>query len=60
MNRKFSPDNRDLEVDAEIHRGMYPVVAPKVEYCLTELGETIIPNILSLAQWGRQVGTKIE
>ncbi len=60
MNRKFSPGTRDLEADGVIHRGMYPVVPPKVEYCLTELGETIIPNILSLAQWGRQVGKKIE
>lgn len=36
------------------------VFPPKVEYSLTELGESIIPNILSLAQWGRLVGKKIE
>lgn len=56
----FTQICRDLEKAGVIHREVYPVVPPKVEYSLTELGETIIPNILSLAQWGRQVGKKIE
>lgn len=59
-NKMFTQICRDLEKAGVIHREVYPVVPPKVEYSLTELGETIIPNILSLAQWGRQVGKKIE
>ncbi len=56
----FTQIARDLESAGVIHREVFPVVPPKVEYSLTELGETIIPNILSLAEWGRKVGRKIE
>ncbi len=56
----FTQIARELEAAGVIHREVYPVVPPRVEYCLTPLGETVIPNILALAQWGRQVGKKIE
>lgn len=59
-NKMFTQITRDLEAAGVIHREVYPVVPPKVEYSLTTLGQTIIPNILSLAQWGRHVGKKIE
>lgn len=59
-NKMFTQITRELESAGVIHREVFPVVPPKVEYSLTPLGETIIPNILSLAQWGRQVGEKIE
>lgn len=32
---------RELEQDLIVHREVYPVVPPKVEYSLTEQGETL-------------------
>lgn len=43
---------RELENDGIIHREVYPVVPPKVEYSLTELGKTIKPVIDSMYDWG--------
>lgn len=43
---------RELEGDGLIHRKVYPVVPPKTEYSLTELGKTLIPIIESLRNWG--------
>ena len=51
---------RELENDNLITRKVYPVVPPKVEYELTELGQSVIPNINDLSQWGRRVGKRIE
>ena len=44
---------RELERDQLIHREVYPVVPPKTEYSLTELGRTLIPLITELREWGR-------
>lgn len=46
---------RELERDALIHRKVYQVVPPKVEYSLTPKGETTIPIIESLREWGMAV-----
>lgn len=43
---------RDLESDGLINRVVYPVVPPRTEYSLTELGETLIPIIQSIRDWG--------
>jgi DNA-binding HxlR family transcriptional regulator len=43
---------RELERDGLIHREVYQVVPPKVEYSLTSKGETAIPIIESLREWG--------
>lgn len=43
---------RELENDGIIHREVYPVVPPKVEYSLTELGNTLKPVIDSMYDWG--------
>lgn len=43
---------RELEEDGIIHREVYPVVPPKVEYSLTEYGETLKPIIKQLYHWG--------
>ena len=44
---------RELEADGLITRTVYPVVPPKVEYMLTELGESIRPILLVMYDWGR-------
>lgn len=43
---------RELEEDGLVKRKIYPVVPPKVEYSLTELGESIIPILLEMKKWG--------
>ncbi len=43
---------RELENDEIIHRKVYPVVPPKVEYSLTPLGNTLIPVLSNMANWG--------
>ena len=44
-----------LEKDGVIHRELYPVVPPRTEYSLTELGNSLIPLILAVSQWGEQL-----
>lgn len=45
---------RELERDGIIHREVYKVVPPKVEYSLTEFGRTLEPIILAMKTWGIQ------
>ncbi len=43
---------RELENHGIIHREVYKEVPPKVEYYLTEFGETLKPIILLMRDWG--------
>ncbi len=43
---------REMEDDGIIHREVYPVVPPKVEYSLTNLGMSLKPIIDALWNWG--------
>lgn len=43
---------KELEDHELVVRKIYPVVPPKVEYSLTEFGESLIPVISSLGNWG--------
>ena len=51
---------RELEEDNLIERKVYPVVPPKVEYRLTEYGETLIPILKSLVLWGQDYAKAIK
>jgi len=42
----------ELEKDGVIRRKAYEEVPPKVEYSLTELGETLLPVLDILHEWG--------
>jgi DNA-binding HxlR family transcriptional regulator len=44
---------RELEDDMIVHREVYPVVPPKVEYSLTKHGESLMPIIESMYNWGK-------
>jgi len=45
---------RELEEDGVIHRQVYPVVPPKVEYTLTKYGRTLMPIMDAMAAWGQR------
>lgn len=42
---------RILETDGLVSRKVYPEVPPKVEYKLTEKGESLIPLLQQLVDW---------
>ena len=44
---------RQLEADGIITRTVYPEVPPRVEYSLTELGESMRPILSAMEDWGR-------
>ena len=50
---------RTLEADGLISRKVYPVVPPKVEYCLTDIGDSLIPHINRLTEWALENMQKI-
>jgi len=43
---------RELEADGLVHREVYAVVPPKVEYSLTAKGQTLVPILMALKDWG--------
>lgn len=50
--KMLSQQLKELESDGIINRILYPVVPPKTEYSLTELGKTLAPIISELCKWG--------
>ncbi len=51
---------RSMEADGIVKRTVYPEVPPRVEYSLSELGETMRPIIESLKQWGEDYQEKAQ
>ena len=51
-NKMFTQTVRELEKDGLISRKVYPVVPPKVEYTLTERGQSLEAILKSLDAWG--------
>ena len=45
---------RELEANGLVHREVYPVIPPKVEYSLTERGRSLIPILDQMCDWGEQ------
>ena len=43
---------RELEGEDLIHREVYPQVPPKVEYSITEYGQSIEPVLEVMHEWG--------
>lgn len=58
-SRVLSSTLRTLEADGFIDRKVYAVVPPKVEYRLTELGESLLPLIRQLTEWAQTNMAKI-
>ncbi len=45
---------RELESHNLIHREVYPVIPPKVEYSLTDLGRSLLPILVAMRDWGAE------
>lgn len=43
---------RELEADGIVHREVYQVVPPRVDYSLTERGKQLLPAFEVMRQWG--------
>jgi DNA-binding HxlR family transcriptional regulator len=57
ISQKVLTDSlRAMEQDGIITRTVYPEVPPRVEYALSELGETMRPIIAAMEAWGRAYG----
>ncbi len=53
ISQKVLTDSlRSMEDDGIITRTVYPEVPPRVEYALSELGESMRPIIKAMEQWG--------
>ena len=52
--RTLTKQLRELEADKLIRRKVYPEVPPKVEYSMSEYGQTLSPVISALHKWGTQ------
>lgn len=57
--KRLTQQLREREKDGIISRKVYPVVPPKVEYSLTDLGKTLKPVIQSLSDWGTYLKTML-
>lgn len=54
ISQKMLTDSlRSMEADGIITRTVYPEVPPRVEYALSELGESMRPVIRSMEEWGK-------
>lgn len=58
-SRVLSGTLKTLEADGLVSRTTYPVVSPKVEYQLTEMGRTLVPLIVQLTEWAQTNMKKI-
>ena len=58
VSQKVLTDSlRSMESDGIIVRTVYPEVPPRVEYSLSELGESMRPIIKSMEEWGLDCNT---
>lgn len=55
ISQKVLTDSlRSMEADGIITRTVYPEVLPRVEYALSELGESMRPIIKAMEIWGTE------
>ncbi|WP_217595813.1 helix-turn-helix domain-containing protein [Cohnella sp. GbtcB17] len=50
----LSAQLKELEADGLVERVEYPQIPPKVEYSLTPRGQTLLPVLEQLCEWGAQ------
>ena len=60
MSQKVLTDNlRSLESDGIVYREVFAEVPPKVIYSLTEIGQSLLPIINAMADWGENYKSRI-
>ena len=52
--KMLSQQRKELEADGIVSRKLYPVVPPKTEYRLTERGQTLVPIVTAMSDWGHE------
>jgi len=57
--RMLTKQLRELEADQVVDRNIYPEIPPKVEYSLTEFGQTLKPSLQALQDWGLEYLDKL-
>ena len=61
ISQKVLTDSlRSMEADGIITRTVYPEVPPRVEYALSELGESMRPIMNAMETWGQSYKDKLE
>ena len=61
ISQKVLTDSlRSMEADGIITRTVYPEVPPRVEYALSDLGESMRPIIKSMEAWGNNYKQGLE
>lgn len=61
ISQKILTDSlRSMEADGIITRTVYPEVPPRVEYALSELGETLRPLMKEMENWGNVYKARLE
>lgn len=53
-DKMLSIQLKALEKDGIVERKVYAEVPPRVEYQLTEMGESLLPVVEAIAAWGRK------
>ena len=57
--KMLSQQLREMEADGIISRKVYPVVPPKTEYALTDLGKATVPIVHAMDKWGADFFTRL-
>ncbi|HII3705538.1 TPA: winged helix-turn-helix transcriptional regulator [Pasteurella multocida] len=52
--KTLSTTLKELEKDGLVHREEYPQIPPKVEYSLTARGQSLMPVLRAMCEWGRK------
>lgn len=50
---------RDMEANGLVHREVYAEVPPRVEYSLTELGQSLKPILDAMWNWGEDYKSSV-
>ena len=50
--KMLSQQLREMEADGMVNRQLFPVIPPKTEYSLTELGQSSASMIDAMSDWG--------